>query len=356
MRQRLYIGTYTRREDHVDGRGEGIYCVTLETGSGRMEEVGVTRGIVNPSFVAVYGDRLYAVSEITEHDGEVVAYAINEDTGALSEISRQTTLGTAPCYVSVLPSSALVANYGGGSTTMLPRLKDGALAPPSCHVRHAGSSVNPQRQLEPHPHAIVPDCEQDFALVPDLGTDTVVAYALRHRLGIMEKVGAVRLQDGAGPRHVAFRSDGTRCYVVAELDSTVTTFSYNRGQLQHLQTLCALPADWRGTPSGADIHIGRSGNHVYVSLRGPSCVAVLQVVERGLSLEGHIPTRGATPRNFGIAPSGQFLVAANQDSGTLEVFKLDESTGIPAHTGWSLDIPSPACVAFTSGVPAIGGM
>ncbi len=330
----------------MDGKGEGIYSATLDSSTGRLTLTGATRGIINPSFVAVAGDVLYAVSEVSTSDGELVAYAIDRRTGELSEINRQSTLGSAPCYVSVVPAGVLVANYGGGSVTMFPRLTRGAVGPPSSHILHTGSSVNPIRQEAPHPHAIVPDPEHRFVLVPDLGTDTVVAYRLDQRRCVMERTGLVNLSAGAGPRHVAFSENGERCYLMAELDSTVTTFAYNRGELKHLQTMGALPAGWQGTPSGADVQIGRNGEYVYASLRGPACIVVLHVTADGLELKARVPTHGTTPRNIGIDPSGEFLIAANQDSDTLEVFRLDEASGIPAHTGENLKVPSPVCVQF----------
>ena len=34
-----------------------------------------------------------------------------------------------------------------------------------------------------------------------------------------------------------------------------------------------------------------------------------------------------TPRNFGIDPTGNYLIAANQDSDTLAIFKIDQNSG-----------------------------
>jgi 6-phosphogluconolactonase len=61
---------------------------------------------------------------------------------------------------------------------------------------------------------------------------------------------------------------------------------------------------------------------------------------------GHQSTGGKTPRNFGIDPTGKFLIAANQSSNNVVVFKIDEKTGMPQPTGHEVQVPKPVCVKF----------
>jgi 6-phosphogluconolactonase len=44
---------------------------------------------------------------------------------------------------------------------------------------------------------------------------------------------------------------------------------------------------------------------------------------------GHTSTGGKTPRDFGIDPTGSFLLAANQASDTVVVLRIDRQTGAP---------------------------
>ena len=52
-----------------------------------------------------------------------------------------------------------------------------------------------------------------------------------------------------------------------------------------------------------------------------------------LTFVDRTPTQGKTPRNFAIDPSGTFLLAANQDSGSVVTFRIDPSTGRLTSTG-----------------------
>lgn len=52
-----------------------------------------------------------------------------------------------------------------------------------------------------------------------------------------------------------------------------------------------------------------------------------------------------TPRHFAIDPSGQYLIAANQDTNDLMVFKIHATTGQLAPVGKLIQgVPKPPCV------------
>jgi len=60
-----------------------------------------------------------------------------------------------------------------------------------------------------------------------------------------------------------------------------------------------------------------------------------------------VPTQGKTPRGFGIDPAGGFLVAGNQNSGTVVIFRIDQQTGGLTPTGTTLQVGSPVSVVFS---------
>jgi len=65
-----------------------------------------------------------------------------------------------------------------------------------------------------------------------------------------------------------------------------------------------------------------------------------------LTSAGWAPTQGKTPRNFNIDPAGRFLIAANQDSDTLVVFRIERESGALVPTGQTVNVPAPVCVVF----------
>src|SRR5262249_34515741 len=151
-----------------------------------------------------------------------------------------------------------------------------------------------------------------------LGLDKILIYRLNPRSGELhvDPNHFAAVTPGAGPRHISFHPNDRYVYVINELNSTITAFSYHarRGRMRALQTVSTLPKEFQGRNSCADIHVSPSGKFLYGSNRGHDSLVIFAIDERTgrLSYVGHQPTQGRTPRNFTIDPTGTFLLAANQ--------------------------------------------
>lgn len=60
----------------------------------------------------------------------------------------------------------------------------------------------------------------------------------------------------------------------------------------------------------------------------------------------YFPSGGKTPRHFTLDPSGKWLLAENQDSDNVVVFKVDEETGRLRSSGQVVAIGKPVCAVF----------
>src|SRR5690606_38749444 len=150
---------------YTGGASEGIYVSDLDTETGTLGEPRVAAATENPSFLAIHPTLpvLYAVGEMVKESdgpgGTVSAFQMDETTGVLTLINRQSSVGAGPCHVAVAPSGnhVAVANYGGGSLTVLPLDTAGALGEASAFFQHEGSSVNAKRQEKAHTHSVTFD-------------------------------------------------------------------------------------------------------------------------------------------------------------------------------------------------------
>jgi 6-phosphogluconolactonase len=350
----VYVGTYTRRDS------KGIHLAHLDLGSGDLRLEGVAGEVVNPSFLAIHPNRrfLYAIGEVGEFaggkGGAVSAFAINPESGKLTLLNQKSSRGRGPCHVVVDKNgtSALVANYAGGSVACLPIGEDGRLGDATSFIQHKGSSVHPQRQEGPHAHSINLDPANRFAFAPDLGLDKVMTYRFDAAQSTLtpNDPPAAAVAPGSGPRHFAFHPNGRFAYVINELASTLTAFEYDadRGALQTIQTVSTLPDGFEGKNSTADVHVHPSGKFVYGSNRGHDSIAIFAVdsTTGKLAPIGHQSTQGKTPRNFGIDPTGAYLLAANQDTDNVVVLRIDAATGKLSPTGQSIRVSMPVCVKF----------
>jgi 6-phosphogluconolactonase len=357
--QLLYVGTYT------DGkRSEGIHLVRMDPRSGELRLVRSFDVGANPSFIAIHPDGrvLYAVNETEEYNGRpggaVSAFGIARDSGVLTRLNEQESQGGAPCYVSTdrRGRAVLVANYVGGNVALFPIQADGSLGAATQIVQHTGNGPNTARQDRPHAHYIAADPSNRFALVADLGIDRVRVYRLDLDAGLLRHVEGADavMRPGAGPRHVAFHPTLPLVFVANELDSTVTTFGFDResGRLSPRSNQSTLPAGWSGTNYPADIHVASSGRTLYVSNRGHNSLAVFSVADStgALALEQVVSTEGDWPRNFSLDPTGRWLLVANQRSGSIAVFARDEGSGRLTPTPQRLAVASPVCLRFRAHV------
>ncbi len=174
----VYVGTYT-------GNGsKGIYVYRLNP-DGKLGFTNQTAETQSPSFLALApsGHTLYAGNEVwnpAEKPGAgVSAFAIDAKTGGLTALNFQSLGNAVPAYVSVSPNGKVlaVANYGGGSVASFPLSADGKLGEQAFFDQHTGSSVNADRQKEPHAHSVLFDASGHYAFSADLGVDKIYIIA-----------------------------------------------------------------------------------------------------------------------------------------------------------------------------------
>lgn len=59
---------------------------------------------------------------------------------------------------------------------------------------------------------------------------------------------------------------------------------------------------------------------------------------------GTTSSGGSWPRDIALSPDGTLLFAANQKSGTVTVFTIDNATGTPTPTGTTLNVQAPCSI------------
>jgi 6-phosphogluconolactonase len=350
----VYFGTYT------GAKSKGIYVSRFDPATGRLSAPELAAATRNPSFLALHpgGHFLYAVGEVDNAGGKpagtVSAFALDRISGKLTLLNQQASGGAGPCHLAVDATGKclLVANYGSGSIAALPIHADGRLGEAATTIQHTGSSVNPQRQAGPHAHFICPSPDNRFALNCDLGLDQVLVYHLDANAATLTTNDPpfATVAPGAGPRHLTFSPDGKFVYVLNEMGSTISAFSYNptNAAMTEVQTLSTLPKNFSTNNTCAEIVLHPSGKFLYGSNRGHDSIAAFAVDRKSgrLACVEHQSTQGRTPRHIVIDPTGHWLLAENQASDSVIVFALDPDTGKLKPTGQSLAVGSPVCAVF----------
>ena len=338
------------------GEKGGIHAYSFNMETGTLKPLHRTVGVENPFFLALSSDRKYLYSTHAKQfsgkeDEHVAAFEIAGRTGELKPLNRQSAKGFAACYLDMdkTGKSVLVANYTSGSVAALPVRADGSLGEAASFFQHKGSSVNPQRQKEPHAHCIVVSPENKYAYAADLGTDQILCYKLDPAAAKLtpNDPSFAKAPAGAGPRHLTFHPNGKRVYVINELLNSVTVFDYDAdsGALTEKQTISTLPDDFKGTSYCADVKITPDGRFLYGTNRGHDSIAIFQIGDDGrLALVAIEPSRGKGPQNLAITPGGQWLLCANMPGNNVAVFRIDAKTGRLKPHGEPVGQTSPSCI------------
>lgn len=337
------------------GEKAAICAYRLDVQSGRLELLERTTEVQNPFFLALSpgGKFLYSIDARQfggKEEEQVAAFALAGRTGKLKLLNRQSSRGTASCYLDVdnTGQALVVANYSSGSVASLPIKADGSLGEAASFVQHEGSSVNPMRQKEPHAHSIVVSPDNKFAFAADLGLDKLLCYRLDAARGKIAPNNPpfAKTPPGAGPRHLTFDPSGRHVYVINELSNSVTVFDYSAdsGSLSELQTISTLPADFTGKSYCADLKITPNGRFLYGTNRGHDSIAAYRIGDDGrLTLLAIEPSLGKGPQNLAITPGGELLLCANMPGNSVAVFRIDSSGGLKS-VGAPVSQPSPSCI------------
>jgi 6-phosphogluconolactonase len=349
----VYVGTY------APAHRNSIFLYRLNQQTGQLTRLKGFKGGEKPSYMVFDGQRrfMYAVNEQENYRGKssgaVGAFAVNQETGHLTFLNRTPSMGSLPVYITLSRTgkSALVANYKSGTISVLPVQENGKLAKASEQIWHHGAGPDPERQESAHVHCITCSPDGRFVFVVDLGNDSIMQY----RLGADEQhllpgkpIVAFKTSPGSGPRQLRFHPGGRFAYLIHELKSVITALAYYpvTGTFTKMQTIATIPADYHQGNKCGGIRITSDGRFLYGSNRGHNSLAVFAIDETNGKLTHleNTPSGGTWPREFTIAGGGNFLLAANQYSGTIVSFRIDCHTGRLTPSGYQSELEQPVFI------------
>lgn len=329
--QRFLVGGYTADSGGI-AAGIGL-AQTMD--DGRLEYLGTVARVPSPSWLLGGDGRVFAASEST---GDLVT--LRAEGGALVEAGRVSTDGVAPCHLAFSGEVVVASAYGSGTVSWHP-LVGGVAGPASRVSRHSGFGPHPdQGSARAHASLSLPDGR---VLVADLGADAVVVYSA----GGAERLGAVALPPGTGPRDLHLLDDG-RVLLLGELDGTLHALDVGTTDAApELLASVRLPGMQPRTHAASiAVHAGVA----YLGLRRANRVAVVDVRDGALEPIGDVDCGGDWPRFLtvdGPATEG-VLHVANQFSSTVASFRATPGA-LPEPLGAATRVPSPSHLAPLSG-------
>lgn len=338
MSEDFLIGTYTKKTSR------GLYAVTLDDEEQKLTNVRLVVASQKPAYLQVVGDRLFAIRQEDRHAG-VTSYRLAADQAHL--VNKSLTPGPAPAYVGLDQQRHLLfaANYHKATIEVYKIDLQGKLIRTDVVTHQGIPGPRPEQADGAHCHFadLTPD---NRLIVCDLGLDLVVIYNVSND-GKLTAVSRFKTPAGYGPRHLTFSPDGHYCYLLGELSSKLMVLKYDRSsaQLTALQTISTIPEDWTAHNGAAAIHLSADGRFLYCSNRGENTIAVFAIQsDQTLKHIQSITTAGDFPRDFELSADESFLVASNQNTDNLTLYRRDKSTGRLTLIQKDVACPEPVCV------------
>ncbi|MDR0332949.1 MAG: lactonase family protein [Dysgonamonadaceae bacterium] len=341
----LIIGSYS------DGSTPGISVYDFDMDRGEFSFVNDIKNVQNPSYLAISSDEklIYSVNENDE--GAVSVFSFEKGSGALHFINSQLTKGAHPCYIAVDKGRNFIvtANYTGGSVSYFPLNAEGHIRPLQQLWDMNELMRGNNNEAVSHIHTTVFSPCGKYLFVTDLGLNKIYRFNVETDNSLtFDEENVKNLPPGSGPRHLAFHPNGNFLYCINEHAGAVAVFSYRNGVLTLVQTIDTyINPDVRRKGS-ADIHLTPDGRFLYASNRlQDDGIAIFSVCpERGtLTKEGYQKT-GIHPRNFIISPNGKFLLCANRNSNNIQIFEINQRTGLLCNTGKEIQLSQPVCLKW----------
>ena len=349
LKYKLLIGTYTNA-----GNSEGIYYYQFNK-DGSAKSISQQKA-EEPSFLVTSTNQqfVYSVNELGKGNGAVSAYAFNKTTGVFKLLNSVLSGGDHPCHISTDRKNrfVFVSNYSGGNLSAIAINTDGSLSNEKQTIQHTGSGANKSRQEKAHVHSAVLSPDEKFLLVQDLGTDKISVYGVdlnnQNKPLSENPISVFNCNPGDGPRHISFHPSKPFVYAVQELTGSVTVLSFKNGELKKVQQINMFDQVTDKKSGAADIHLSPDGKFLYASNRADyNDLAIYTIASNGLlTWVGSQPTLGLAPRNFAIDPTGNFLLAANQNSNEIVIFKRNKTNGLLKDTGKKIAVGRPVCIQF----------
>lgn len=189
---------------------DNVYGYAINSSTGALTPVKGSPFTVNGAALWVgldlKGKFAYVPSYNASGAGEVAAFTINANTGALTPVAGSTVAaGTDPSWMTVDPNDKFVyvTNLGSNDISAYAIAKSGALKPvPKSPFRAGGE-----------PYSVIVDPTGKFLYENNLASLNVSAYTIDATSGVLKQVKGSPFATGINPENIAVDSTGSFVYV-----------------------------------------------------------------------------------------------------------------------------------------------
>lgn len=297
-----------------------LHTLAVDPATGQLErrQVLAPGGSLMPIALHPCLPRLY----VARRSDPLAVVTLAVDAAGRLEVIAEAPLPASMAYLSPDRTGRwlMSASYGGDCVAIGPIDGEG-------RAQAAGAPLPTGR----HAHSIVADPANRYVYAAALGAHCLHRYVLDASAGTLAPTDppTVPVRPGAGPRHLVFNGEGTRLYLLNELDASLDVFACEpaTGGLRSLQQASVLPPGTPGEPWAAELRLSCDGRWLLATERRSSTLSVFAVAADGSITGCARQAVEATPRGMQLTPDARHVLVAGQASHHVASLAIDPSTG-----------------------------
>jgi 6-phosphogluconolactonase len=327
-----------------------LHVLKCDTSSGAIEIVQSVKGVQGTTYFQIdkSSGSLYSVVSTPDKGAKtssVVNFPIKKDH-TLGKMRYLASLPCeAPCHVEISrPLNQIAfASYTSATVGVLPI--DGVGGLKSRVLPDVGMGDNVKRQKKAYAHFAFYTPENDVVGFIDLGCDAVHFFDVKTFEPVPQM--SIKADCGDGPRHAVWSKDRKYLYVLNELSSSVTSYSYDDRKFKRVCKVSMLPDSYKGETKAAAIKITDDGKILMASNRGHDSIAFYATDPKGgLVLKNIAKLKGRFPRDFELMPGEKFMIVGHKMSDEIQVYRFDREKCTLSPVGEPVKAHRPLCFKF----------
>lgn len=315
------------------GSKNTIARYALSENSHKMNELIEGYSIENPSYLCIYKDLLFTITE-TDNAATVYMFKLKEDEYILADSAE--VMGEILCHITYLPKSKLLIGscYGDGRVFSIGVADDG--------FTDVKSSIKLEGNIDSisRAHCAVSDIDEKNLFVTNIATDRVYMCSIQDKK--LQVKSYLQLKDGEGPRHIFVNESLKLLYIITEYSNKIITAKINKDNLTQIDSISTLPNGYKGESFGSNFTVSSDGKFVYAANRGANTIASFAIDSDGLLKKiDDTSCFGNWPRHISLIKD-KYLYIANRRSDEVVVVKRDENSGLLGEVVDTIKFESPS--------------
>ena len=340
-KEHFLIGNMSKNENG------GVTLLSLDIKNQVFANEGIVAKGKLASYLTLNKDHTSLFTTIADNPGGVnrFKWQAEQQTYALKQTVK--IAGKGSCHVAFNKdeSQLAIANYSSGDVHLFNVNQDTQYL---TEVGYFKNSPSDALKIHQHPrmHYTNWDNSGKYLYAVDLGTDEIKVFNTQKK--DFKPTVAANLNNGDGPRHLAFHPHQDVIYVLNEFSSSIVAFTQNTrsGKLHKIQKISALPSGITSKNSASAIRISSDGKYLYAGIRGINVISVFSIDENGQLIKIQSQSSlGNWPRDFNFSANEDYLIVANKREHTVNVLARDKKSGLLSPTNLKVKVDLPSLIA-----------